>query len=214
MVRQRDSWLAQSVEDPLEPGLLICDPHHHFWDRKGDRYLLDQLAQDLAGGHNVVQTVFIECHSMYRARGPEEMRSVGEVEFVQGIAAQSASGQYGPTAVAAGIVGNANLMLTVAFDKCLVPDVSGCRGAGLFFGSGDGSEVDGRLVFIFRDEEAANSALDAFNEGLENEMAVEMELKGVSLDGEFVIVPLSMDEKVFITELLGLPLKDSDATTR
>ena len=56
--------------------------------------------------------------------------------------------------------------------------------------------------------------MDAFNEGLENEMAVEMELKGVSLDGEFVIVPLSMDEKVFITELLGLPLKDSDATTR
>ncbi len=54
MVRQRDSWLAQSVEDPLEPGLLICDPHHHFWDREGDRYLLDQLAQDLAGGHNVV----------------------------------------------------------------------------------------------------------------------------------------------------------------
>ena len=96
--------------------------------------------------------------------------------------------------------------LTVAFDKCLVPDVSGCRGAGLFFGSGDGSEVDGRLVFIFRDEEAANSALDAFDEGLEDEMAVEMELKGVSLDGEFVIVPLSMDEKVFITELLGLPL--------
>ena len=119
MVSQRDSWLALTVEEPLEPGLPICDPHHHFWDREGDRYLLDQLTQDLAGGHNVAQTVFIECRSMYRARGPEEMRSVGEVEFVQGIAAQSASGQYGPTAVAAGIVGNANLMLGAAVQPVL-----------------------------------------------------------------------------------------------
>ncbi len=111
MVSERDSWLALTVEEALEPELPICDPHHHFWDRDGDRYFLEQLTQDLAGGHNVIQTVFIECHSMYRARGPEEMRSVGEVEFVLGIAAQSASGRYGNTEVAAGIVGNANLML-------------------------------------------------------------------------------------------------------
>ncbi len=119
MVSQRDSWLALTAEEPLEPGLPICDPHHHFWDREGDRYLLDQLTQDLAGGHNVTQTVFIECHSMYRAKGPEEMRSVGEVEFVQGLAAQSASGQYGRTEVAAGIVGNANLMLGSAVEPVL-----------------------------------------------------------------------------------------------
>ena len=111
MVSQRETWLAQVVEEAIEPELPICDPHHHFWDRQGDRYLLDQLTQDLGGGHNVVKTVFIECHSMYRAKGPEELRGVGETEFVQGLAAQSASGQYGPTEVAAGIVGNANLML-------------------------------------------------------------------------------------------------------
>ena len=39
------------------------------------------------------------------------MRAIGETEFVQGLAAQSASGQYGPTEVAAGIVSNADLML-------------------------------------------------------------------------------------------------------
>ena len=97
MTSPRQAWLAQVVEDAIEPDLPICDPHHHFWDREGDRYLLDQLTDDLGGGHNVTQTVFIECHSMYRASGPEEMRSVGEIEFVQGLAAQSASGQYGPT---------------------------------------------------------------------------------------------------------------------
>ncbi len=48
---------------------------------------------------------------MYRAGGPEEMRPVGETEFVAGIAAMSESGQYGPTRVAAGIVGFADLTL-------------------------------------------------------------------------------------------------------
>ena len=119
MSTQRESWLALTVEDALEPGMPICDPHHHFWDRDGDRYLLNQLTQDVGGGHNIAQTVFIECRSMYRAQGPEEMRSVGEVEFVQGIAAQSASGQYGSTAVASGIVGNANLMLGAAVEPVL-----------------------------------------------------------------------------------------------
>jgi L-fuconolactonase len=48
---------------------------------------------------------------MYRADGPEEMRPVGEVEFVQGLAAASASGLYGPARAAAAIVGHANLNL-------------------------------------------------------------------------------------------------------
>ena len=135
MATQRESWLALTVEEPLEPGLPICDPHHHFWDRDGDRYLVDQLTQDLGGGHNIAQTVFIECRSMYRAQGAQEMRSVGEVEFVQGLAAQSASGQYGPTAVAAGIVGNANLMLGAAVQPVLeaLQAASGNRFRGIRF---------------------------------------------------------------------------------
>jgi L-fuconolactonase len=55
--------------------------------------------------------VFIEARAMYRADGPEEMRPVGEVEFVQGLAAASASGLYGPGRAAAAIVGHANLNL-------------------------------------------------------------------------------------------------------
>jgi hypothetical protein len=27
-----NDWLALTPEPPLEPGLPICDPHHHFWD--------------------------------------------------------------------------------------------------------------------------------------------------------------------------------------
>ena len=48
---------------------------------------------------------------MYRGNGPVEMRPVGEVEFVAGIAAMSASGRYGPIKVAQGIVGFADLAL-------------------------------------------------------------------------------------------------------
>jgi L-fuconolactonase len=106
-------WVALTKEDALEPQLPIIDPHHHFWnttDRNPPKYLLDDLAADVKG-HNVRQTVFIECGSMYRAEGPEEFRVVGETEFVQGIAADIASGRYGDLRAAAGIIGTANLRL-------------------------------------------------------------------------------------------------------
>jgi L-fuconolactonase len=111
-----NDWHALTSEAALEPELPICDPHHHFWDRRlaripYQRYLLDELAADMQSGHNVRSTVFIECRSMYRKDGPEEMRPVGEVEFVQGQAAASASGLYGPGRAAAAIIGHANLNL-------------------------------------------------------------------------------------------------------
>jgi len=111
-----NDWHALTTEQPLEPDLPICDPHHHFWDRRMaripyQRYQLDELTGDTGSGHNVRSTVFIECRSMYRTSGPEEMRPVGEVEYVQGQAAASASGVYGPTQAAAAIIGHANLNL-------------------------------------------------------------------------------------------------------
>ena len=112
-------WLAQVREEILEPERPICDPHHHLWDHPGSRYLLDELMEDVKSGHNVVSTVFVECASMYRAEGPEAMRPVGETEFVQGVAAMSASGGYGATRVASGIVGFADLSLGDAVQPVL-----------------------------------------------------------------------------------------------
>jgi len=120
MALDHKAWLKLTSEVPIEPDLPICDPHHHLWHRPdlpgrpGSRYLLEDLLQDVGGGHRIIQTVFVECRSMYREGGAEEMRPVGETEFVQGIAAQSASGQYGTTRVAAGIVGHADLTLGAA----------------------------------------------------------------------------------------------------
>ena len=111
-----NDWHALTQEPILEPDIPICDPHHHFWDFRTERipyqrYLLHELAADINSGHNVRSTVFVEARSMYRSGGPEEMRPVGEVEFVQGLAAASASGLYGPGQAAAAIVGHANLNL-------------------------------------------------------------------------------------------------------
>ena len=110
MTTPLDSWLALTEEDPIEPDMPILDPHHHFWERPGDVYLLEHLLTDTRSGHRVAQTVFVECRSQYRTTGPEELRSVGEVEFVASIAAASAAAGS-ETAVAAAIVGNADLML-------------------------------------------------------------------------------------------------------
>ena len=111
MMPDREAWLKLTVETPIDPDLPICDPHHHLWDRPGSRYALEELLQDTASGHNIVRTVFVECVSMYRKGGSPEMKPVGETEFVTAIADRSLSGKHARTAVAAGIVGFADLKL-------------------------------------------------------------------------------------------------------
>lgn len=124
-----EAWLATAEpEDILDPELPIVDPHHHLWVRGGHRYLLDELLADLNTGHNIVATVFEECHSMYRADGPSEMRPVGETEFVAGIAAMSDSGAYGKTRVAAGIVGAADLTLGDRIEAVLLAQIRAAGG--------------------------------------------------------------------------------------
>ena len=107
----RPEWLATRDEDALEPSQPIVDAHHHLYDRPGLRYLLDEYLADLAGGHDVRASVFVQARAMLRADAPSALQPVGEVEFVNGVAAMSASGIYGATRVCAGIVGFADLTL-------------------------------------------------------------------------------------------------------
>ena len=124
---------AVNAEAIIEPELPIVDPHHHLWcysqavlDMLGQRdnlmtqallpafrgnarYLFDELLADLNSGHNIRATVYVEVRSMYRRTGPQELRSVGEVEFANGVAAMAASGVFTDIAVCAGIVGNVDL---------------------------------------------------------------------------------------------------------
>jgi predicted TIM-barrel fold metal-dependent hydrolase len=129
----RPDWLDRRKEAALEPGLPIVDPHHHLIDRpESGRYLLADLLADIASGHNVVATVYLEWLSMYRADGPAEMRPVGEIEFANGIAAMSASGGYGKPRVCAGIVGHADLALGASVAKVLEAMIA--HGGGRFRG--------------------------------------------------------------------------------
>lgn len=115
----REEWLARVQEDVVDPDRRICDPHHHLWDHARGRYLLDELLADTGSGHNVVSTVFVECSSMYRAAGPVALRPLGETEFVNGVAAMSASGGYGAMRACAGIVGHADLWRGAAAGEVL-----------------------------------------------------------------------------------------------
>ena len=117
----------KTMADIIDPERPIVDPHHHLWDRRfvpqpaagaadferviglSPLYLLDQLNADAKAGPNVV-----ECGAFYRADGPAEFRCVGETEFVNGVAAMSASGLYGKARACAGIVGHADLTLGAA----------------------------------------------------------------------------------------------------
>lgn len=112
-------WLAQTQEAIVDPETPICDPHHHLWDFPGSRYLLNEILEDIDTGHKIASTVFVECGAMYRASGPDALRPVGEVEFVNGIAAMSASGGFGDSRVADGIVGFADLSLGERVEETL-----------------------------------------------------------------------------------------------
>ena len=117
-------------EEILEPELPIIDPHHHLWDLRplvpafpeprhdfieaiagAAYYTFDELLADTSTGHNIIGTVFMECGAFYDAARDDALKSVGEVEFVNGVAAQGASGLYGDIRPCAGIVGHADLTL-------------------------------------------------------------------------------------------------------
>ena len=113
------TWLAASREEILEPALPIVDPHHHLRETAHGRYLLPELADDLASGHNIRATVFIDSQTSHRSDGPAVMRPVGETEFVlQSLAAPAAShaSAWNPCA---GIVGNIDITFGAAVREAL-----------------------------------------------------------------------------------------------
>lgn len=114
----------------LEPDLPIIDPHHHLWDLRplmaafpeprhhfiaaialSPYYTFNEIHADATSGHNVIGTVFMECGAFYRAGASDALKVVGEVEYVNGVAAQSASGLYGNMRLCDAIIGHADLTL-------------------------------------------------------------------------------------------------------
>jgi predicted TIM-barrel fold metal-dependent hydrolase len=130
--KRREKWRSLHREEILDPELPIIDAHHHLWERPNDRYFLDAFLAHAHTGHNIKASVFVECGSFYRENGPVLMAPVGEVEFANGIAAMAASGVYGSTLVAAGIVGTADI--SVGAEVARVLDAQIAAGGGRFRG--------------------------------------------------------------------------------
>jgi predicted TIM-barrel fold metal-dependent hydrolase len=133
MVNEREAWLNLTVEEPIEPDLPICDPHHHMWRNTSlnnpfQQYLLSDLLKDTESGHNIVRTVFVECSAEYREDGPEELKPVGETGFVQAVGEEADGAQHGKIAVNAGIVGYANLALGDAVTPVLEAHIEAGKG--------------------------------------------------------------------------------------
>jgi predicted TIM-barrel fold metal-dependent hydrolase len=171
------------AETILEPDLPIVDPHHHLWDRRSyatpqdpehpfmtaiadaRRYLLDELLADTGSGHKVIATVFVECGAMYKANGPVEMRVIGETEFVNGVAAMSASGLYGETRACAGIVSRADLLLGDGVKPVLEAHIA--AGGGRFRGIRNSAsfEADKEVLGPLNRVEAGLYRSDHFRQG-------------------------------------------------
>jgi L-fuconolactonase len=107
-------------EAALDPDQPIIDPHLHIWEilpmpgapQLPHRFLFDEVQAMIdQSGQNITHSVYLECGQMYRANGPSELRSLGETEFVNGVAAMSASGRYGARRLAHRIVSTVDLRL-------------------------------------------------------------------------------------------------------
>lgn len=111
----RPDWLAATTEAALEPDLPIVDAHHHLWTRADHAYLARDFHADVeTGGHRVVASVFVECRTNYRGTGEEALQPLGEIEFALREAGSRPLAAGGAVAIAAALVGYADLRLGAA----------------------------------------------------------------------------------------------------
>jgi len=154
-----------STDQILEPDLAICDPHHHLFEHPTfGSYLLPDLYADIAIGHNIKATVFVDSHAFYSRRLPPEMASIGEVEFAAGMAAIADSQHYGTTRICAGIVGFADLQQGARVEELLEAQI--VAGGGRFSGIRQMAGYDPAVPVDHRVETPPNLYLtSAFREG-------------------------------------------------
>lgn len=123
----------------LMPELEICDPHLHLWKSASQDYLVDAYLSDMADGHRVTSSIYVECRSghwdaMYRTAGPAKFRPIGETEFIVAITPAAKGG------VAAAIVGYVDLRLGREAGDVL--DLQAELGDGRFRGIRQGASWD------------------------------------------------------------------------
>jgi predicted TIM-barrel fold metal-dependent hydrolase len=219
------------LEPILDPDLPIIDPHHHLWliperaatqlrdagnltaiaiseiYRKHPRYLFDDFLVDINSGHNIRATVYIDAHSMYRAAAPAHLKSVGEIEFVNGMAAMSASGLFGDTKVCAGIVGGVDLSLGEAVEEVLHAHLR--AGGDRYRGVRDSTMYDDDQRILGSSGVAHGLANPAFREGFRKLQPLGLSFDTLVLEPQLPDVldlARSFPETQIIVNHLGVPV--------
>jgi predicted TIM-barrel fold metal-dependent hydrolase len=82
----RANWLALRDEAPIDPDTPLIDAHQHLWDQPDGRYMREEMEADIAGGHNVVATVFVEAKKNFATTGDPALRSLVETEMATAVA--------------------------------------------------------------------------------------------------------------------------------
>ena len=168
-----NSWHARYREAAIEPEIPIIDAHHHMWDRPPEHYGLPELLEEFGQGHNIRASVFVECTAMFKADGPEALRPVGETEYVNGVAAMSASGIYGDTRVCAAIVSYADLRWGADVRPLLRAHIG--AGGGRFRGIRQQAQYDDALGSMARRKPPRGLLLDpAFRAGFSELAALDL----------------------------------------
>ena len=117
-------WLAQISEEIIDPNQRIIDPHHHLWPgasvdsrENSNRYLLEDLWADTGSGHNITNTVFIDCSQSYWNLDDQALNPVGETEFVKELADTSKADPN--QATISGIIGHVDMLLGFDAERVL-----------------------------------------------------------------------------------------------
>jgi predicted TIM-barrel fold metal-dependent hydrolase len=196
---------ARASDEPaIEPELAIVDPHHHlFSSRRGD-YLLPDFLGDIASGHRIEQTVFIDSGASYRESGPPELRPVGETERV--IAETSSTDR---PEVAAGIIGHIDLDLGDRVETVAAAHIE--AGRGRFRGVRDLVQWDASEIGRFSSRQPPSGRMGsvAFRDGLRRlgAMALSFDLWifHPQLDDAAALASACPDT-ILIVDHLGMPL--------
>ena len=113
-------WLRRVVEEVIDPSQRIIDPHHHLWQKTtGDtpnvrrhrlyNYMLEEFWEDTSSGHNVTDSVYIECSEFFWNSKDEHFNPLGETEYIKNLSQISCKNTE-KTSIS-GIIGHANLLL-------------------------------------------------------------------------------------------------------
>jgi L-fuconolactonase len=185
-------------ETAVDPHTPVCDPHHHLMRRDWIRYEITDLLDDLAAGHRVTSTIYVECSSAYRTSGPEALRPVGEVEYV---VAQDPV----PDGVMSGIVARADLALGDAVHEVIEAHLAAARGRlnGIRFSTAWNERRDNaeRIPGMLGDARvrAGITVLGGFG------LPLDCWLYAPQLD-ELCAVARTIPDQVFVLDHLGMPL--------